>query len=327
MQKKNPKIISLTEAVGMIQDGDMLTFSGFTIWRRPMAFIYELVRQRRKDLHLVEVNGGTHTDILAGAGAIKIWESCWAGHELYGKLAGNVSRKAQAGELLVEDYSHVHMVCRLAAGAMGLPYMPTYASMGTDILNPEYDVLGKAGLRDGSHAKIPRQKYRMAQSDFYGPTELIHIPAARPDWCIAHVQYVGEEGTIRVMGQKYSDEEAFKAADKVIVLAESVVPEAMLRQEPERNLIPPYMVDYIVELPWGAHPTGVYGNYEVDGNFIRDFYSRTRTQEGFDAWAEEWIFGVKDHVGYLEKLGIDRLETLRANPGLKYSTKVVRGKR
>jgi len=81
-----PKKITLQEAAGLINDGDFLSFSGFTIWRRPMALIYELVRQGKKDFHLFEVNGGTHTEVLAGAGAIKIWESCWVGHELYGKI-------------------------------------------------------------------------------------------------------------------------------------------------------------------------------------------------------------------------------------------------
>jgi glutaconate CoA-transferase subunit A len=77
-----PQKISLKEAANLIQDGDFLAFSGFTIWRRPMALIYEMVRQGKKDLHLFEVNGGTHTEVLAGAGAIKMWESCWVGHEL-----------------------------------------------------------------------------------------------------------------------------------------------------------------------------------------------------------------------------------------------------
>ncbi|MCW2276839.1 CoA transferase subunit A [Heliophilum fasciatum] len=321
------KRISLKEAAGLIKDGDAITFSGFTIWRRPFAMIYELIRQGRKNLHLMEVNGGTHTDMFAGAGALGIWESCWAGHELYGKLGANVSRRAQAGEMLVEDYSHVHMVCRFAAGSMGLPYYPTYASLGTDILNPAYDTLGNAGLRDGSNPKIPRHKYLHATSDFYEPSHLLHIPAARPDWCIVQAQLVGEEGTIRINGQKYSDEEAIKSAERVIVLAESVVPESALRQEPERNLIPPYFVDYIIEVPWGAHPTGVYGNYEVDGKFINDYYNRTKTQEGFDAWAQEWIYGVESHEEYLAKLGISRLESLRANPMLKYSTNVKRGSR
>ncbi len=321
-----PRKVSLTEAIGLINDGDSLTFSGFTIWRRPMAAIMELIRQGKKDLHLIEVNGGTHDDMLIGGGCVKIWESCWSGHELYGKIPGNLSRKFQAGELICEDYSHVQMLYRLVAGAHGLPFMPIFAALGTDILNPEYDMLGKAGLRDGSHPKIPSKKYEMYTESFTG-SEVALVPAAQPDWCIAHVQMVGSEGTVRVLGQKYADDEASKAADKVIVLTEQIVPEEFIRREPERNLIPPYLVDYIVELPWAGHPTGCYGSYEADGEFIKDFYTRSRTQEGFDEWAQEWIFGVKDHEAYLNKLGVSRLETLRASTALGYSQKVKRGSR
>lgn len=321
-----PQKVSLQEAISFIKDGDMLTFGGFTIWRRPMAAIYEIIRQGKKDLHLVMVNGGTHDDMLVGAGCVKIWESCWVGHELYGKIGGNFSRKLENGEVICEDYSHVHMLFRLAAGAMGVPYLPTFASMGSDILNPEYDHLGKLGLRDGSNPKIPRKKYEIVKDSFYG-SELIHIPAANPDWCIAHVQMVGEEGTVRVEGQVFSDEEAIKAADKVIIIAEQVVTEEYIRRDPARNLIAPHQIDYIVEAPWGAYPTGCFGFYEPDGAFISEFYKKTRTQDGMDAWLDKWVFGVKDFDEFLNNLGVVRLENLRANPVFGYSTRVKRGAR
>ncbi len=321
------KRITVQEAVGMINDGDMITFSGFTIWRRPMAVIYEIIRQRKRNLHLIEVNSGTHGDMLVGAGCVKVWESCWIGHELFGKLGGNLDRKVRNGEVITEDYSHHQMLLRMAAGALGIPYIPTWASRGTDILNPEYDMLGKLGMRDGSNPRISRQKAQWVEDPFFEEGTLIHVPAARPNICIAHVQQVGEDGTVRVWGQKYADEEAIKAADKVIVVAEEVVPEEYLRREPSQNLIPPYLVDAIVEQPWGAHPTGNFGCYEVDGPFMRDFYNKTRTQEGFDAWAEEWIFGVPDFDAYLEKLGYKRLQSLKANSAYKYSNQAKRGSR
>lgn len=321
-----PQKVSLAEAISLIKDGDSLTFSGFTIWRRPMAAIMELIRQGKKDLHLIEVNGGTHDDMLIGAGCVRIWESCWCGHELYGKIGGNLARKVETGELICEDYSHIQMLYRLVAGAQGIPFMPTFAALGSDILNPEYDMLGKAGLRNGSNPKIPDKKYEMYTENFTG-AEVALMPAAQPDWCIAHVQLAGSEGTVRVLGQRYSDEEAMKAADKLIVIAEQIVPEEFIRREPERNLIPPHLVDYVVELPWAGHPTGCYGTYEADGDFIKDFYNQTRTQEGFDAWAQEWIFGLKDHEEYLNKLGVSRLEKLRASAALGYSQKVKRGSR
>lgn len=322
-----PQKITLKEGANLINDGDFLAFSGFTIWRRPMAMIYEMVRQGKKDLHLFEVNGGTHTEVLAGAGCVKMWESCWVGHELYGKLGEGVARGQVEGTILVEDYSHAQMVARLLAGAYGLPFFPTALSMGTDILNPKYDMLGKAGLRDGSNPKIPLKKYDMISDPMYDKGELLLMPAANPDWAIVYASQVGDEGTVRVFSQTYVDQEVIKAADKVIVIAEEMVPDSYLRQEPEKNLATGYAIDYVIEVPYGAHPTGSQFFYDVDADFIKTFYQASKKQDTFDKWAEEWIFGVASHEEYLEKLGINRLQKLKANSFLGYSTAVKRGTR
>ncbi|NLO20592.1 MAG: acyl CoA--acetate/3-ketoacid CoA transferase subunit alpha [Syntrophomonadaceae bacterium] len=322
-----PQKISLKEAANLIQDGDFISFSGFTIWRRPMALIYEMVRQGKKDLHLFEVNGGTHTEVLAGAGAIKMWESCWVGHELYGKLGEGVARGQVEGTILVEDYSHGQMVARLLAGAFGLPFFPTALSMGTDILNPKFDMLGKAGLRDGSNPKIPLKKYDAIKDPMYDMGEILLMPAANPDWALIYASQVGDEGTVRVFSQTYVDPEVIKAADKVIVLAEEIVPDSYLRQEPEKNIATGYAIDYVVECPYGAHPTGSQFFYDVDADFIRQFYTASKSKEAYDKWAEEWIFGVSSHEEYLEKLGVDRLTKLKANSVVGYSTTVKRGTR
>jgi len=322
-----PKKITLKEAAGLIKDGDMLTFSGFTIWRRPMALIYEMVRQGKKDLHLFEVNGGTHTEVLAGAGCVKIWESCWVGHELYGKVGECLGRGQVEGKIITEDYSHAQCVARILAGAYGLPFFPTALSMGTDILNPEFDMLKRAGLRDGSNPKIPQKKYEIVKDPFYDMGELLLMPAVNADWALIYASQVGTEGTVRVFSQTYTDTEVIKAADKVIVLAEEIVPETYIRQEPEKNIAAGFAVDYIVECPWGAHPTGSQFFYDVDADFTREFYKASKSQEAFDKWAEEWVFGVSSHEEYLDKLGMTKLMKLKANSVMGYSTTVKRGTR
>jgi glutaconate CoA-transferase subunit A len=316
------KRITLQQAAELIKDGSSLTFSGFTIWRRPMAIIYELIRQRRKHLHLIEVNGGSHTEFLVGAGCVDIWESCWVGHELYGKYGANLSRKVGSRELIVEDYSHAEMLFRFAAAASGAPFAATQTALGTDIHNPAYDMLGQAGKRDG--VRIPREKYVFTDDPFFGAGAQVLVPAAKVDIAVMCVQQVGEEGTVRVSGQYYSDPEAARAADLTIVMAEEIVPEEYLRRNADQNTITSFEVDYIVECPFGAHPTGMFGRYDVDGAFLKEFYAQTRTQDGFDAFAREWIFGL-DHMGYLEKLGWPRMLNLKANTALNYSTSVKRG--
>lgn len=321
----NNKRYSLEEAIALINDGDMVTFSGFTVWRRPMAAVYEMIRQKKKDLHIVEVNSGTHTELLIGAGCVKIWESCWIGHELFGKVPHCMNRELKKGTIIAEDYSHQHMVYRLAAGAYGVPYLPTYAAKGSDILNPDYDMLGNNNLRTGEDPHIPKKKFDFQEDPFYDEGTLIHVPAARPDVCVVSAQLVGEEGTLRILGQTYTDEEAIKAAKKVIVIAEEVVPETYLREDPAANLIPSYLVDAIVELPWNAHPTGSYGAYDIDGAFISKLAEATRTEEGTREWLNEWVYGISSHDEYLDKLGASYLDKFKANSYMKYSTRLKRG--
>jgi len=316
------KRITLQQAAEIIKDGSRVTFSGFTIWRRPMAIIYELIRQQRKDLHLIEVNGGSHTEFLVGAGSVAVWESCWVGHELYGKYGANVSRRVGKKEIIVEDYSHAEMMFRFAAAAAGAPYAVTQTSLGTDIHNPDYDMLGKAGLRDGK--RIAKQKYVFTEDPFFDGGAQVLVPAAKVDIAVMCVQQVGEEGTVRVHGQYYSDPEAARAADITIVMAEEIVPEEYLRREADRNTIAGFEVDHILECPFGAHPTGMFGRYDVDGAFLKDFYGRTRTQEGFDDFAREWIHG-QDQMSYLAKLGWPRMLGLKANTALNYSPREKKG--
>jgi len=309
------KRITLQQAAEIVKNGSSLTFSGFTIWRRPFAVIFELIRQQKRGLHLIEVNGGPQTEFLVGAGCVDIWESCWVGHELYGKYGANLSRKVGKKEILVEDYSHAEMLFRFTAAAQGAPYAVTQTSLGTDIHNPEYDILGRAGKRDGK--RIAKHKYVFAEDPFFGAGSQVLIPAAKVDVAILCVQQVGEEGTVRVNGQLYSDPEVARAADITIVMAEEIVPEEYLRRNADQNTIATFEVDHILECPFGAHPTGMFGKYDVDGPFLKDFYANTRTQEGFDAFAKEWIFGL-DHIAFLEKLGWQRMLNLRANTALNY---------
>lgn len=316
------KRISLQQAAEIIKDGSRITFSGFTIWRRPMAIVYELIRQHRKGLHLIEVNGGSHTEFLVGAGCVDIWESCWVGHELYGKYGANVSRKVKNKELIVEDYSHAEMMFRFAAAAAGAPYAVTQTSLGTDIHNPEYDMLGRNGLRDGK--RIASHKYLFVEDPFFGSGSQVLIPAAHVDVAILCVQQVGEEGTVRVRGQYYSDPEIARAADITIVMAEEIVPEEYLRRNADQNTITSFEVDHILECPFGGHPSGVFGVYDIDGPFLKEFYARTKTQEGFDDFAKEWIYG-HDHISYLEKLGWPRMLDLKANTALNYSPRKSKG--
>lgn len=142
--------------------------------------------------------------------------------------------------------------------------------------------------------------------------KVVLFPSIRPNVCIIHVGQVGTEGTCRIDGNPGFDQYAAFASDKVIITAEEIVPEELLRQDPNRNYIPCTQVDMIVHVPWGAHPTLNPGYYDLDMEFIMRYQKAAETEEGFQAWADEWIYQIKDHYQYLEKLGVRRLHNLTA---------------
>ena len=325
---KCEKKVSLQQAAAMINDGDVLIATGFTIWRKPMALIYEMIRQKKRDLHIIVNNGSFDVDMLIGAGCVRAMETNYCGFEIYGKIGNNYARALREEKLIVEEYSHYHTVMRLAAGAIGVPFTTSVAALGTDLLNPNYDMLKRAGMRDGSNPYIPREKFKVIEDPFFDGNYTVLLPAAKANVAIALVQQVGSEGTLRMIGQKAADVEGLKAADKVIVLAEEIVPEDYLRHEAELNCLSGLYVDAIVECPWGGHPSGVHGYYDADQDFITNYHSKgSRSQQDFDNWAAEWIYGVKDYDEYLDKLGASRLVNLQANRALMYSTSIKRGVR
>jgi glutaconate CoA-transferase subunit A len=325
---KCEKQVTMQQAVGMINDGDSLIATGFTIWRKPMALIYEMIRQKKRDLHVIVCNGAFDVDMLIGAGCIKAMEGNYCGFEIYGKIGNNFARALKEGKFIYEEWGHYHTVMRLEAGAIGVPFTTSLSCLGTDLLNPNYDMFKRAGLRDGKNPYIPREKFKIMKDPFFDGNDTVLLPAARANIAIALAQQVGEKGTVRLIGQKAADVEGMMAADKLIVLAEEIVPEEYLRFNAEENSLACLYPDAIVECSWGGHPSGVHGYYDADQDFITHYHQKgSRTQQDFANWAAEWIFGVKNFEEYLEKLGANRLRNLQANRALRYSTSIKRGVR
>ncbi|OAT86338.1 CoA transferase subunit A [Desulfotomaculum copahuensis] len=311
---------SLAEAVALIPDGATIVFGGWTVTRKPMAAAYEIIRQGKKDLHLVTNPGGPENDLLIGAGCVKMCETNYIGHEVLGHpycfrhhcesfgLSGN--------GYLHDDWTVQTGALRLLAGAMGIPFMPTRSLRGTDIINPEHDLL--APYR-GLEPKLPRQKVQIVNDPFWEEGEVVLVPALKPDFAIMHVQMTGDEGTVRIHGGPFLDYYAAMAAKTTIVTAEHITSEEYLRVSPELNVIPKEVVDVIVEVPYGAHPTPVDGMYDTDSAFFNEYILASKNEIAFKKWLSEWVFGIPDHMSYLEKLGVRRLLSLRTDPALGYN--------
>ena len=140
-----------------------------------------------------------------------------------------------------------------------------------------------------------------------------------PDVAVVQVQSADEEGNAWIMGPRWDNVEQVKAAKHTILIAENIISNKSVRQNPERTVIPGLFVSHVVELPFGAHPTSVYREYDYDSKAIEEYVEASKTPESFKAFLEKTVFGVKDHSTYLELMGgKNNLRKLKADPVLGY---------
>jgi len=317
------KRLSLEEAVGLIKNGDQVWTGGWTVVRRPMGLVYEMIRQGKRNLYICANPGGVEIDLLIGAGCVYLGETNYIGHEVFGHpyCFRRATENQQEPGYIHDDWTVQTGALRIVAGSMGLPFLPTMSLKGSDIALPQNDSLKE--LR-GKDPKLPRQKLISIKDPFWEGGDVFLVPALRPDVCLIHVQEVGEKGTVRILGGAFLDYFAALASKLVIVSAERIVPEETLLERPELNAIPGFTVDVTVELPYGAHPTALYGEYDNDPWWFRDYLAASRERESFQRWLSEWVLGVQGHTGYIEKLGNRRLELIRTSPEFGYNPSIRR---
>jgi glutaconate CoA-transferase subunit A len=313
--RKN-KLVTLQEAIQEIRDGDVLFLGSLIESRRPMAAAYEIVRQSKKGLILL-AECSLAEDILVGSGCIAAWRGCYTGMANFG-LSPATLRKIESDELIVDDIGHVDIILGAMAAMAGSPFVATRATLGSDVLNPEYSRVELIRKVARDPQMIPALKFILMDDPFYGEGQVKLQPAMKADVAVIHVQQAGEEGTCRVEGSLAFDHYFIHAANKVIITAEQVVPEAYLRRDPNRNQVPCTSVDLVVEMPWGGHPSQVQSFYDVDVAFIQDYVRMARSSSGFLEWVDEWIINMGSRDEYLDKLGASRLESLRTIPPYGY---------
>jgi glutaconate CoA-transferase subunit A len=307
---RSNKVVSLSEAIDEIRNGDVLMMGSFVDTRRPMAAAYEIVRQQKHNLILL-AQCSLAEDIMVGAGCAIAWRGCYTGIATFG-LSPATLRKTEAGKFFPDEIGHLDIIYGALAAMVGSPFVATRATLGSDVLNDQLDrnriLIDKAGNK----AMIPKKKFELIEDPFYNQGLVKLLPAMPADAAIIHTQMAGEKGTARISGSLAFDHYFVHAARTVIVTTEQIVPEEYLRRDPNRNQIPCTAVDMVVEIPWGGHPSQVMGYYDTDIPFIRDYVLSARTDEGFERWVGEWILDVKSRDQYLDKLGASRLEGLRA---------------
>ena len=135
MNPDTDKVMSLKMAVSrFVKDGAHISIGGFTVNRNPMAAVYEIIRQKKRGLHLYVHSNGQGVDELIGGGCVSRLEIAYGGTGRFAPTCVRFRKAVENGSLEVEDYSNYHMTLRFAAGAMGVPFLPVRSGMGTDIV-------------------------------------------------------------------------------------------------------------------------------------------------------------------------------------------------
>jgi len=310
------KLMSLQEAVGrFVTNGCQLSIGGFTVARNPMAAVYEIVRQRIRDIHLVCHSNGQGLDVLIGAGCVKRVEIAYGGNGRYAPTCFRFRKAVERSQIEFEDYSNYQMSLRFLAGSLSIPFIATKSGLGSDLLRLQ-------GFSEEIRRQnnVARKKFEIIQNPFAEEEDrVVLLPALTPDVAIIHAQYVGEDGTVRIKGLTFADAEQAKSADAVIVTCEEIVSRSFIRLDPDQNTLPPFFVDAIVKLPYGAHPTACFGFYDYDPKHLNHYKKVAKDDDSFNKYLDEWVYGVADHEEYLNRVGAAALLGIKANPVVGYA--------
>jgi len=297
------KVVSLSEAVASIAPGSHVALSGFAITRCTMAFAREVIRQGIRGLTISQCVGAMDADLLVGGGAVERLIYGGGSLDRFGRLAC-VNRGIEDGSLVVEEYSSLSITFRYLAGSLGLPFIPIRSLRGSDLMKRIEEQTGSdvATLSD----------------PFSGERWPVLKPLL-PDVAVVQVQVADAEGNAWILGPRWDNAEQVRASQRTIIITERLVSGDRIRQDAERTVIPGMLVSHVVELPFAAHPTSVYREYDYDAEQIERYVEASRTPETFRTYLDEYVYGVKDHWDYLEKVGGERrLSGLRADPILGY---------
>jgi glutaconate CoA-transferase subunit A len=298
------KIKSAAEVVGSIPDGAHIALGGFAIARNVIAIAHELIRQNRRELVVSQGVAGLDTDLLVGAGAVSRLIIGGGSLDRFGPVHC-INRARESGSFAFEDWTSLSLCFRYLAGALGLSFIPIKSLIASEILER---LQQGPGAGDVTRLECP----------FTGEP-YIAMRALTPDVSFVHVQVADSEGNCRIDGPRWENEELAKAAKRLIVIAEEIVPTDDIRSQPERTIIPAHRVEAVIHQPYGAHPTAVFGCYDYDAAHLKLYVEHSKRSEKIGDYIDTYIRGTKDHWDYLEKSGgLRHLESLKASRILGY---------
>lgn len=319
MKTKRDKQLDLKTAIQQyVLDGSHISIGGFTLNRNPMAAVYEIIRQKKRNLHVYAHSNGQGVDELIGAGCVSKLEIAYAGTGRFAPTCIRFRRAIENGTVMVEDYSNYQMTLRFLAGAMGVPFLPTRSSLGSDIIHK----WGFSKEMRQTDPKLPKDKLLVVDNPFgsWGDTsKLVLVPAITPDVTIIHVQKADKEGTARIEGLPFTDVEQVKSSKHVIITCEELVDKEELRINPDMNQIPFIYVDAVVHVPYGAYPTACYRYYDYDPAYLKAYERFAKDDQLYASYMEQYIFAVKNHQEMLSLIPKKQIDILKADERTGYA--------
>ncbi|HWP45712.1 MAG TPA: CoA-transferase [Candidatus Limnocylindrales bacterium] len=290
----NRKILSMQEAIArFVRDGMSIVAGTALESLIPFSAGHEIIRQGRRDLTLIGPISDILFDLLIGAGCVRKVVAAWVGNVMMGS-GYNFRRAVEEGiphPIDVEDHSNFTIALALHAAALGVPYLPTKTALGSDL------PVNHPGMKE-------------IGCPFTGE-KLLAVQAIHPDIAIIQVQRCDPEGNAHIWGNTGITGDAARASRSLILVTEEIVSPDIIRSDPNRTLIPGFLVSAVVEEPWGAHPSPVQGYYNRDHGFYKDYHEETKTLEGFQKWLNRWVKGVETRHSYLQLLGEERIQELK----------------
>ncbi len=284
----------MTEAEAIrrfVRSGDYIGTELYGTVRCPMSLVHEIVRQGIGDLRLAG-QGVLESDMLLAASLVKALDLTYIGLEVYG-LSNCLRREVESGRVeQVVEWSNAGIAWRFKAAAMGVPFIPVRSMLGTDTL-----------------------KYSAAKviEDPFTGMPIALLPALILDVGLIHVHRADACGNAQIDGISGFAAEMARASKRLIISAEEIVDTEMIRRKPDRTIIPYYLVDAVVEAPFGSHPGEMCYRYVRDEEQIRTWVEASKTPERAADFLEKYIHAVADHRAYLDLFGEERLEGLRGD--------------
>ncbi len=248
------KCIPLQEMVSRIPNGASLALGGSFLHRGPFAFVRELIRQNKQDLEIIKQSPGYDIDILCRTGVATRARAGIVAMEGNFGLAQYYRKAIEQGRLKLEEHACATLTAGLRAAAFGIPFQPCGGIEGSEL------------AQLNNWAKIP---------DPYGSGKDVWvIPAIQPDYAVIHANEVDRKGNVRVLGTYHWDRIMSRSAKSVLVVAENLVDDAVLTDNPETTLIPYFMVEAFSIVKNGAWPGSCWPDYEIDYPAVQTYQNR-----------------------------------------------------